>query len=469
MKRRFLRAASLLLLLAGPGAALAATTVNTSHLRLTFDAGGNLSTAVACFPACIGETVRIQQFADTAVVTVGQGEDGPVSVSQNREGGQYQLRFRQSDGASHTWRIPDTGYRIELETSGGTEVTLHSGEPFRPRPAAGFGNWLEQARYLTINDGDVTQIGLDEESSDATIAEGWIGYRNRYWTLMAQPPGAVDARLAGGAERQDAELQVTVSSGGSWWLYLGPVEPVVLKSADPALQKVMYAGLWFWLRWICLGLFHLLAAIQQFIPAWGIAIMALSLAVNVLMLPLSRIADRFQQQVNETEARLAPELHRIKKNFRGEEQAAKILALYKTERVHPLYSLKSLVGVAVVIPVFIGAFDMLAENIHLLNTGFLWIADLSRPDDLFNLPFRLPFFGSELNLLPFLMTGLSFIASMLHKPLALNAELRRRQVRNMVLLALAFFVLFYTFPAGMVLYWTTNNLISVIKSLWASR
>jgi membrane protein insertase Oxa1/YidC/SpoIIIJ len=67
------------------------------------------------------------------------------------------------------------------------------------------------------------------------------------------------------------------------------------------------------------------------------------------------------------------------------------------------------------------------------------------------------------------MTGLSFVASLLHKPLALSPELRNRQVRNMILLALAFFVLFYTFPAGMVLYWTTNNLISVIKSLWARR
>jgi membrane protein insertase Oxa1/YidC/SpoIIIJ len=125
--------------------------------------------------------------------------------------------------------------------------------------------------------------------------------------------------------------------------------------------------------------------------------------------------------------------------------------------------------VAVVVPVFIGAFDMLAENIHLLNTGFLWITDLSRPDDLFGLPFRLPFFGAEFNLLPVLMTGLSFIASWLHNPLALNAQLRGRQVRNMILLAVAFFLLFYTFPAGMVLYWTTNNLISVIKSLWARR
>ena len=53
--------------------------------------------------------------------------------------------------------------------------------------------------------------------------------------------------------------------------------------------------------------------------------------------------------------------------------------------------------------------------------------------------------------------------------MGLNAELRHRQGRNMILLALAFFVLFYTFPAGMVLYWTTNNLISVSKSLWARR
>ena len=173
--------------------------------------------------------------------------------------------------------------------------------------------------------------------------------------------------------------------------------------------------------------------------------------------------------MNETEARLAPELKRIKKQYKGQKQSEEILALYKKVNVHPLYSLKSMMGVAVVIPVFIGAFDMLAENIHLLNVSFLWIRDLSQPDGLFTMPFRLPFFGAEFNLLPFLMTGLSFVASFLHKPLALDVELRRKQVFNMILLAVLFFGLFYTFPAGMVLYWTTNNLISVIKSLWARR
>jgi YidC/Oxa1 family membrane protein insertase len=467
-----LRSLTLLaMLLCAPGGALPAdTTVSTNTLRLTFSERGDLESAIACFPACSGEGVRIQQFGDGGVVAFSAG--GAWTLEQWADGVHRVLEFSGPGGARRGWRIPERGYRLALETAGTGPLSLRSGESFRPRDAAGFGTWLEQARYAAIDAGDVEQIGFDADESQQVGVSGWIGYRNRYWALMAAPPdeaGAVEARLSAAPDRMDADITIEAPPEGAWSIYLGPVEPMVLKQADPQLQSLLYAGLWFWLRWICLGLFHLLAWIQLAIPSWGLAIMALSLVVNVLMLPLSRIADRLQQEVNETEARLAPELRRIKQNYKGEEQSAKILALYKTERVHPLYSLKSLLGVAVVIPVFIGAFDMLAENIHLLNTGFLWIADLSRPDDWFDLPFRLPFFGSELNLLPFLMTGLSFVASWLHKPLALDADSRRGQVRNMLLLAVAFFVLFYTFPAGMVLYWTTNNLISVIKSLWARR
>ena len=203
------------------------------------------------------------------------------------------------------------------------------------------------------------------------------------------------------------------------------------------------------------------------VPSWGLSVMLLSLAVSILMTPFSRIADRLQAEVNDTEVRLAPELQRIKKAYKGGEQSEKILALYKTEQVHPLYSLKGMMGIVLIIPVFIGAFNMLAENIHLLNSGFMWINDLSQPDSLFVAPFSLPFFGAELNMLPFLMTALSVIASALHQPL--SEELKRKQVINMVSMAVVFFVLFYTFPAGMVLYWTTTNLVSVIKSLWARR
>ncbi len=446
----------------------AETLVNTDTLRLTFDSEGNLRSAFACFPACQGENVRIQQFSDDSAIRFEPAGKGRWIPFQNRTDTHVELTFRQEPGAALTWRVPLRGYRVELEQSGIRTMSIRSGESFRPREAAGFGNWLEQSRYVALQSGTVSQIGFDDTDTTQVEADQWVGYRNRYWTLMAAPPAGVIARLRTAEDNSDALIDIDMSNG-AWTFYLGPIEPTALSHASPDLQKLLYAGLWFWLRWICFAMFHFLAGIHAFIPSWGLAVMAMSLGVNILMTPLSRIAQRFQDQVNDTEARLAPELQRIKKNYKGEEQSAKILALYKTERVHPLYSLKSLVGVAVVIPVFIGAFDMLAENIHLLNTGFLWISDLSRPDDLFNLPFTLPFFGSELNALPFLMTGLSVVASALHNPLALTTELRKKQVRNMLLLATAFFVLFYTFPAGMVLYWTTNNLISVIKSLWARR
>ena len=228
----------------------------------------------------------------------------------------------------------------------------------------------------------------------------------------------------------------------------------------------MYSGLWFWLRWICQALYYLLTGIAMVVPQWGLAVMVLSVAVGILMRPLSKIADRLQDQVHETDGRLAPTLAAIKKDYKGEQQSEKIIAMYKEANVHPLYSLKSLVGVFVVIPVFIGAFDMLAENIHLSGESFLWIADLSQPDAFLQLGFSLPFFGGYLNLLPFIMTGFSFIASKLHSHPAMDVAQQRKHSRNLVLMSFAFLVLFYTFPAGMVLYWTTNNLISVIKALW---
>lgn len=442
--------------------------VKTDTLNLTFGEDGTLETAIACFPSCSAANTRIQQFGDDDVVAFEPFTGGSWTRSDSKSAEAMELRYQHSSGATITWKIPRGGYRVELDLDLPGSVQVRSGASFRPRDAAGFGNWLEQSRYLVVGAGDVTQVGFDEESEVTASDSAWLGYRNRYWALLAEPPATNEARLETAEGRQDAALTIDAQPG-AWSFYLGPVEPVILEQASEDLDDIMWAGLWFWLRWICLGLFHLLSWIQLAIPSWGLAIMALSLVVNILMTPLSRIADRFQQQVNETEARLAPELQRIKKQYKGGEQSEQILALYKAEKVHPLYSLKSMMGVAVVIPVFIGAFDMLAENIHLLNTSFLWITDLSRPDHLFTMPFRLPFFGDGFNLLPFLMTGLSFIASALHRPLALNADLRRKQVINMVVLAVLFFGLFYTFPAGMVLYWTTNNLISVVKSAWARR
>jgi YidC/Oxa1 family membrane protein insertase len=207
----------------------------------------------------------------------------------------------------------------------------------------------------------------------------------------------------------------------------------------------------------------LLGKFESLVGHIGVAIILLSLAVKVLMSPLTHIADRLQDSVNRTQALLQPQLDAIKRGYKGEEAHNLTLAVYKEHGVHPLYPLKSLVGFMIQIPIFIAAFDMLGENVALDEASFLWVADLAKPDRWVALPMVLPFFGGHLNLLPFLMTGVTVLTSWVQADPSLTPDLLQRQRQRLYLMAAAFFLLFYTFPAGMVLYWTTNNVLHLMK------
>jgi YidC/Oxa1 family membrane protein insertase len=472
MRRFSIRTCLLLVLSLLTANVIAGVQVETQTLRLQFTEQGNLLEVEACFPACDDAHAKMRTLSPgNGMLAFGQLDDQVLALNRQRSGQSTVLSWSDESGELvRRWRVPDEGWLIGVESPRTNSATLASGPGFRPVPSSGFGDWLEQTRYLKLDSSSVEAIGLDETDSLQGEHTGWLGFRNRFWTAMLQSSRPLGYKLSTGEDVTDARVELNSTNPGmSFSLYLGPVEPGALSRSAEELEDLMYTGLWFWLRWICQALYVLLNAISMVIPQWGLAVMALSVAVGILMRPLSKIADRLQDQVHETEARLAPALAVIKKDYKGAEQSEKILALYKSENVHPLYSLKSLVGVFVVIPVFIGAFDMLAENIHLSGESFLWIADLSHPDAFMRLPFELPFFGGYLNLLPFIMTAFSFVASKMHGHPAMDEAQRRKHSRNLLLMALGFLVLFYTFPAGMVLYWTTNNLISVIKALWKKR
>ena len=134
--------------------------------------------------------------------------------------------------------------------------------------------------------------------------------------------------------------------------------------------------------------------------------------------------------------------------------------------MHPFYALRSLAGFLIQLPVFIAVFDMLAEDFDLHGVRFLWIRDLARPDELWRLPACLPFFGCHLNLLPVLMSSISIAAVLRVRSAHLTPALIRRQRRNLTAMALGFFLLFYTFPASMVLYWTSTNSVQLVTQEW---
>ncbi|HEY5776807.1 MAG TPA: YidC/Oxa1 family insertase periplasmic-domain containing protein [Xanthomonadales bacterium] len=458
--------------------AMAEVSVDTDSLRLQFNGRGDLLRAEACFPACSEHDAKVRLLSAGQGMLVFEAEETEeVQVSRITENSLTTLSFSDLSGAVlRRWQIPDKGWKISVTASAVSKAMLMSGEEFRPLPSSGFGDLLEQTRYLVFDGYSVETIGLDESGDEPgqvdRVSSDWFGFRNRFWTALVLPGSPLSIVPKTGLSVQDANIEIAPTQrdqGLDLELYLGPIEPTALSQSAPELESLMYSGLWFWLRWICQALYYLLNFIAMVVPQWGLAVMVLSVMVGLLMRPLSKIADRLQDQVHEIDGRLAPKLAAIKKTYKGQQQSEKIIAMYKAENVHPLYSLKSLAGVFVVIPVFIGAFDMLAENIHLSGESFLWIADLSHPDAFMQLPFELPFFGGYLNLLPFIMTGFSFIASKMHSHPAMDVAQQRKHSRNLVLMALGFLVLFYTFPAGMVLYWTTNNLISVIKTLWKKR
>ena len=177
---------------------------------------------------------------------------------------------------------------------------MMSGEEFRPAPSSGFGYLLEQSRYLFFDDSDVEIIGLDESDTVNREVTGWFGFRNRFWTAMILPGAGMEISAETGNAVEDAVVAMcclNTENPQHLDLYLGPVEPVALSEAAPELENLMYSGLWFWLRWICQALYYLLSAIIMIVPKWGLAVMVLSVVVGLLMRPLSKIADRLQDQV----------------------------------------------------------------------------------------------------------------------------------------------------------------------------
>lgn len=347
------------------------------------------------------------------------------------------------------------GRRLDLE--------LGAGHGLFPPPAPGFAAMLDRVQRIAVGPGGVRVLGDEKRDATPLRTGDWAGFRSRFWAILLRSDGAAQLETRSG---DGLALVPTEAPGRLSWrytFYSGPVEPRALTAADPELGRLVFSGLWSWLRALSFGLLYLLRGLTTLIGNPGIAIIALAASVKLLLLPLSIVAERLQEQVNATQARLQPGIDAINAAHRGEERARRTLALYRETGVHPLYTLRSLVGFLIQVPVFIAVFDMLAENFDLHGVSFLWIRDLSRPDEVWRLPACLPFFGCSLNLLPFLMSSISIAALLrFHSPV-LTPKLIGRQRRNLTGMALLFFLLFYTFPASMVLYWTSTNSVQLIS------
>lgn len=249
----------------------------------------------------------------------------------------------------------------------------------------------------------------------------------------------------------------------------GQAELVVLKSdlksIDPALDKLRYAHLWAPLALLAKVVETSLMALNSFLPAlsWGSVIVVFSVLLKIVLLPLSIWIAGLQRNVSKTQAILLPKLKEIKQNYDGEEAHNRIMAAHKEIGVTPFYALKPLVAVLIQVPILVAVFNALGEMPQLQGSSFLWIADLAYPDAVLYFPFTAPLFGNSLNLLPIIMTVFTLLSTRVFRDKYALPETVRSQKMNLYVMAAGFFVLFYPFPAAMVLYWALANMLQVVQ------
>lgn len=442
-------------------------------MQLEFSEFGDLLTLTACFPLCGESAASVQEFNSyRGFISVNRDSDG-LFVFERVEGDHsIQVEFRNLvSGEYRRWRIPHRGYLLGLELSRPQALSLASGETFMARTTSGFTAWLEQVRYVVSDDGQFVQSGVGDSTAGRQIEARWTGFRNRYWAALVRPgqPVLAEVRNAGEHEEVQVDLYPFSAGGVRFTFYAGPVELDSLESANPELRTLMYAGVWRWLRWLSERMQWALNLVFSVVKNWGLSIVLLAFMVQAVLWPLHSRMAKIREQVRLQDARLAPRLKDIRSRFKGDQQSERISALFDHEGIHPLYGLKPLLGLLILVPVFIGAFTMLAASIRLKDEPFLWIRDLSMPDALHQLPVTLPFFGADLNILPLVMVMLTLPVSWLHSRNTKPGTPATSWWKKPALVAVFFLLLFYTFPSGMVLFWTVNNFTVLVISALQNR
>lgn len=245
---------------------------------------------------------------------------------------------------------------------------------------------------------------------------------NRYFVMMTTPVG----ELAPGASK-------TISSQ----LFIGPQEEHLLESLSPGLELVKDYG---WLTILAKPLYWLLFKLHSLIGNWGWAIVCLVLLLKAAFYWLNAKAYSSMAKMKAINPKITEMRERLKSN--PQQMQVEMMRIYKEEKVNPL---GGCFPIMIQIPVFIALYWVLLSSVEMRNAPWiLWIHDLSEKD---------PWF-----ILPVIMTLTTVLQTSLNPapPDPLQAKL-------MWFMPLAFSVMFFAFPAGLVIYWITNNILSIAQ------
>ena len=349
----------------------------------------------------------------------------------------------------------DNGGAKELAVNAYAQIKRSAGDPpgseapgMGPRPYVGAAFTSEDDRYQKIDFDD-----LDDERFQLRTSGGWVAMLQHYF-LTAWIPGETGEYLYQGRARTDGTYLVEfvgpttrIAPGASATIgatfYAGPKIQDTLAGLAPYLNLTVDYGL---LWWIAAPLFTLLDTIHSLVGNWGGAIILLTLVVKLVLYPLSAAGYRSMANMR----KVAPEMKRLQERFSDDRErlSKEMMGLYKKEGVNPLGGCFPLL---LQMPVFLALYWVLYEAVELRQAPFmLWIHDLADLD---------PYF-----VLPLLMGASMYYQQTLNPP-----PPDPMQAKVLKFMPIMFTALFLFFPAGLVLYWLVNNVLSMAQQWYITR
>ena len=385
----------------------------------------------------------------------------PLEVTIEHAGSDSALRVTKSflfSPGSHTVTVNQT---ISNPSGVSAQVTpfVQLKRDSSPAPVAsdaGMGMQPFLGSALTQPDQRFTKFDFEDMAEDpfrADLTGGWIAMLQHYFVSAWVPdPNSTYRFRTRQTQSGDNIIGYTgpalaVAPGEtvvvSNQLYVGPKNQSVLADLATHLDLVVDYG---WLWWIAQPLFWLLTVIQGVVVNWGVAIICLTLLVKLAFFQLSAAGYKSMARMRKVQ----PRIMAIREEYANDKakQSQAMMELYKKEKINPL---GGCFPILVQMPVFIALYWVLMESVELRQAPFaLWIHDLSVMD---------PYF-----VLPILMGASMYFMQKLNP-----APPDPMQAKIMQWMPIVFTFFFLWFPAGLVLYWLCNNLLSMAQQYLINR
>jgi YidC/Oxa1 family membrane protein insertase len=314
----------------------------------------------------------------------------------------------------------------------------------------GVGVYTDESKYVKL---DFKDIDKGKEPYPKAAKDGWIAMVQHYFvSAWAPKPGmerdfftthVVDDLYTAGIKVPLATVAPGATQAVTVPLYIGPQQTEKLEQIAPGLDLVVDYG---WLSLLAKPLFWLLKTIHGLVGNWGWAIILLTILIKLVFYPLNAKAGRSMAQMKV----LQPKMEKLKELYGEDRQKLNqaMMELYRTEKINPL---GGCLPIVVQIPVFIALYWVLLGSIELRHAPWIgWIQDLSAPDPYFILP-------------------VIYAASMLVQTRLNPQPADPVQAKVMLIMPIMFSIFFLFFPAGLVLYWVAQNLLSIVQQWHINR